>query len=397
MLGLPMRPPTSIACVHIPRFMVEVERQRHPEAGSRLVLIGDAKVLDCSLGAETSGVRSGLRMSEAIALCHRAVVLPPDLSHHKRRFEEVLGFLDELSPVVEPGEPGLAYVSLDGLGVDPEAFADGLIAALHRRLGFMAGVGVAGGKFPARIAAVTSRPGVAKVVPEGEESALLAPLPCTYLPASEAMLWRLKLLGLETIGEAAMLPLGAFQQQFGPEGKRCWELAQGTDDEPLVPRVVESSVVRRLELPSPAVALETILAGLERLTYAAYGDEARNGRWVRKALLRAHLDGGGDWELPVAFREALADPQAAWFAIKTAVVRHPPERPVEELELELVGLSGESGKQAALFESKGKLRKQVEEAARHLQSNGKQAIGRIVEVEPWSRIPERRAAMEDLN
>jgi DNA polymerase-4/protein ImuB len=211
------------------------------------------------------------------------------------------------------------------------------------------------------------------------------------------MLWRLKLLGLETIGEAAMLPLGAFQQQFGPEGKRCWELAQGTDDEPLVPRVVESSVVRRLELPSPAVALETILAGLERLTYAAYGDEARNGRWVRKAVLRAHLDGGGDWELPVAFREALADPQAAWFAIKTAVVRHPPERPVEELELELVGLSGESGKQAALFESKGRLRKQVEEAARHLQSNGKQAIGRIVEVEPWSRIPERRAAMEDLN
>jgi DNA polymerase-4/protein ImuB len=386
----------SIACVYIPRFMVEVERQRHPETGSRLVLIGGAKVLDCSLGADSAGVRPGLRLSEAIALCHRAVVFPPDLSHYQHRFEEVLGFLDDLSPAVEPAEPGLAYVLLDGLGGDPEVFAEELIAALHRRLGFMAGVGIAGGKFPARIAAVTSRPGVAKVVTEGEESAFLAPFPCTYLPASEAMLWRLKLLGLETIGEVALLPLGAFQQQFGPEGKRCWELAHGTDDEPLVPRVVESSVIRRLELPAPAVALETILAGLERLTYAAYGDEARNGRWVRKAVLRACLDGGGDWELPVAFREALADPKAAWFAIKTAVIRRPPERPVEEMELELVGLSGESGKQATLFESKGKLRKQVEEAARHLQSNGKQAIGRIVEVEPWSRIPERRAAVEDL-
>ena len=43
------------------------------------------------------------------------------------------------------------------------------------------------------------------------------------------MRWRLRLLGLETMGDIAQLPLGAFQQQFGPEGKRCWELAQGAD------------------------------------------------------------------------------------------------------------------------------------------------------------------------
>ncbi len=387
----------SIACAYIPRFMVEAERQRRKEIGSRLVLIGGDRVLDCSLGAEVVGIRPGMRMSEAIALSHRAVVLPADGAHYARRFEEVLGLLGELSPEVEPGDPGLAYLSLAGLGVDVQAFADGLIASLHRRLGFMAAVGVAGGKFAARVAAATSRPGLAKVVPVGEERALLAPLSCSYLPAGEAMLWRLKLLGLETIGDVAALPLGAFQGQFGPQGKRCWELAQGTDDEPLVPRTIESTVVRRLELPAPAVALEAILAGLERLTHAAYGDESRQGRWVRKAMARAALDGGGAWELPVTFREALADPKAAWFVIKTAVTRRPPERPVEELEIELVGLSGESGKQAALFESKGKLRRQVEEAARHLGANGKPAIGRIVEVEPWSRIPERRAALEDLN
>ncbi len=388
----------SIACVYIPRFMVEAERQRRKEIGSRLVLIGDARVLGCSLGAEAVGIRAGMRMSEAIALSRRAVVLPPDGAHYGRRFEEVLGLLGELSPEVEPGDPGLAYLSLAGFAVEAQAFADDLIASLHRRLGFMASVGVAGGKFAARVAAVTSRPGVAKVVPAGEERALLVPLPCAYLPADEAMLWRLKLLGLETIGDIAALPLGAFQQQFGPQGKRCWELAQGADGEPLAPRAAESTVVRRLEMPSPAVALEAILAGLERLTYAAYGDESRQGRWVRRAVARASLDGpaGGAWELPVAFREALADPKAAWFVIKTAVTRRPPERPVEELEIELVGLSGESGKQAALFESKGKLRRQVEEAARHLGSNGRPAIGRIVEVEPWSRIPERRAAVEDL-
>jgi hypothetical protein len=40
----------------------------------------------------------------------------------------------------------------------------------------------------------------------------------------------------------------------------------------------------------------------------------------------------------------------------------------------------------------------VEEVARHLSQarSDKPSLGRIVEVEPWSRIPERRAALEEL-
>ncbi len=211
-------------------------------------------------------------------------------------------------------------------------------------------------------------------------------------PASEAMRWRLGLLGLHTIGDIARLPLGAFQAQFGPEGKRCWELARGVDNEPLAPRVKEETVVRRLQLGARAVTLEAILVGLERLVYAAYTSPDRRGRWVRKTVVRAALDDGGSWELAVPFREALADPRDAWFAVKSVVERHPPERPVEELEVELVGLSRESGKQAGMLEGKGKLWRQVEEAARQLRAQGGRApIGKVVEVEPWSRIPERRA------
>jgi len=392
-----------IACVHLPRFAVEVERQRRPETAARLILIGEGTVFDCSLGAETSGVRRGMRMSEAIGLCRQALVLPPDLPRYRGRFEEVLDLLEGFSPSVEGSDPsgpglGVAYLSLDGLAVEPQPFADELIAVLHRRTGLMAAVGIAGGKFPARVAARTTRPGLAKSVPPGGEAAFLAPLPVDHLPASESMRWRLHLLGLETMGDIARLPPAAFQSQFGPEGKRCWELARGIDPEPLRPRVKEETVVRRLQLPAPAVTLEAILAAAERLVYAAYGDPQRSGRWVRKAVLRAALDGGGSWELAVPFREALADPKDAWFAVKSAVVRHPPERPLEELEVELVGLSGESGKQAGMFEGKGRLWRQVEEALRQLSAQGERPpIGKVVEVEPWSRIPERRAALLEFD
>ena len=408
-----------IACLHIPRFAVEIERQRRPETAARLVLIGEGTVFDCSLGAEASGVQRGMRLSEAIGLCQRpdgrasarALVLPPDLPHYRRRFEEVLDLLEGFSPAVEGGDPstssgqslGVAYLSLDGLAIEPVPFAAELIASLHRRSGLMAAMGIAGGKFPARVAARTTRPGLAKSVPPGEEAAFLAPLPVDHLPASDSMHWRLHLLGLETMGDIARLPLAAFQSQFGLEGKRCWELARGIDPEPLLPRVREETVVRRLELPAPAVSIEAILAAVERLVHAAYGDPDRSGRWVRKAVLRAALDGpdgqaGGSWELAIPFREALADPKDAWFAVKSAVVRRPPQRPVEELWLELVGLSGESGKQAGMFEGKGRLWRQVEEAVRQLQvQQGRAPIGKVVEVEPWSRIPERRAALVEFD
>lgn len=399
-----------IACIHIPRFAVEAERQRRNDIAARLILIGEATVYDCSLGAETANVRRGLRMSEAIGLCPRAVVLPPDIPYYERLFDEILDFIQTLTPDVEQAGLGpstgsgqaSAYLSLDGLAVNPASFADDLIAGLHRRFGFMASVGIAGGKFPAQVAADTTRPGAAKTVAPGDEARFLAPLPIDHLPVSESVRWRLSLLGLTTMGDIARLPVEAFQSQFGPEGKRCWELARGIDSEPLIPRVQEEAIVRRLQLPAAAVTLDAILMGAERLLHTAYSSPERGGHWVRKAVLRAHLEGGGAWELPVSFREALADPHDAWFAVKNAIMRRPPDRPVDELEIELVGLSGESGKQAAMFEGKGKLWRQVEEAVRQLGvqqtgAGGRPAMGKMVEVEPWSRIPERRAALADFD
>lgn len=391
-------PDKPIACVNIPRFAVEAERQRRSDAASRLILIGDTTVFDCSLGAETAHVKRGMRMSEAIGLCTQALVLPPDIPHYERTFNAVLDILGSFSPVVEAGGLGAAFISLSGFQATPQSLAEDLIAGLHRRTGFMASVGVANGKFAARVAASTTTPGVSKVVPSGEERAFLAPLPVDLLPASEAMLWRLHLLGVETMGEITRMPLGAFQAQFGPEGKRCWDLACGHDDEPLIPRVTEETIVRRLQMPAPAVALDAILIGAERLLRAAYADNGRGGRWVRKAVLRGTLDAGGAWELPIAFREALANPNDAWVAVKAAVMRRPPERAVEELEIELVGLSGESGKQTSMFEGKGKLWRQIEESIKQLETQREPAsVGKVIRLEPWSRIPERRAALADYD
>ena len=70
---------------------------------------------------------------------------------------------------------------------------------------------------------------------------------------------------------------------------------------------------------------------------------------------------------------------------------------MEELELELVGLSYESGKQASMFEGKGRLWRQVEEAVRQLGAQSSHpSLGKVMPLDPASRIPERRAALLEM-
>jgi nucleotidyltransferase/DNA polymerase involved in DNA repair len=389
----------TIACISIPRFAVEAERHRRQNIGARLILLGNSIVYDCSLGAEVTKVRPGMRMTEAIGLCPNAVVLPSDIPYYEQLFNEILDYLETFSPAVEACSTGTAFLALDGLPSPAHRLAEDIVTGLHKRFGFVAAAGIASSKFVARIAATVSRAGTVNGIGAGEEAGFLAPLPAEHLPTSEAMHWRLTMLGLTTIGDIARLPLGAVQAQFGAEGKRCWELAQGLDAEPFTPRTSEATVVRRMQLPSVSVSLDTILTGVERLVYVAY-DSLGGSHWVRKAVIRATPEDGGAFEIPVAFREAQSNPADAWFAIKNAVLRKPPERPIEELEVELIGLGGESGKQQSMFEGKGKLWRQVEEAVKQIDAHdgddSRAAVSKIIPLEPRSRIPERRAALVDF-
>ena len=96
----------------------------------------------------------------------------------------------------------------------------------------------------------------------------------------------------------------------------------------------------------------------------------------------------------MVFREPVGDPQAAAALVKHTLEGHPPTGPLEELRLTLSGLTGEAGRQESLF---GDVRRQenLMEALRQLRARlGSQPpIYQIHEVEPWSRLPERRQAL----
>jgi DNA polymerase-4/protein ImuB len=248
------------------------------------------------------------------------------------------------------------------------------------------------------VAARTAPPGGTRIVPAGETAAFLAPLPVMYLTAlPPEALQRLELLGLRTLGQLAELPFAAVQAELGAAGARAWRLASGRDDAPVVSRPLRPSVQAALRFDDPLASVEAVMAALDQLLAGAFGQgEALRGRSVRQVRLRALLTDGSSWERLYTFKEALASREAARFALKSKLElpNGLPPAPLDELSLELLGLAGEAAKQASLFSARASQRGQVAEAARQLRARyGRMPLYHAVEVEPWSRLPERRWAL----
>ncbi len=164
----------------------------------------------------------------------------PDLP--RALWEELLDALDAVSPLVDDVCPGLAFLDMRGIeGTPPEWMARtrALLAPLHVSLRLGAGCN----KIVARAAAHVTD---GSVCAEGRERALLAPLPLALLDVNRDTTERLRLLGIDRLGDLARLPHGPFVRRFGSQAARWHALANGIDRTPFVPRghaaAIEASI-----------------------------------------------------------------------------------------------------------------------------------------------------------
>jgi nucleotidyltransferase/DNA polymerase involved in DNA repair len=396
-----------VACVWVPQLPLRVEVLRHPAWDGRPLVLGGApgerKVVQlCSPEAEAAGIRLGLPLREVVPLCPEAIVLQPDPVRVAAVLDQMVASLQQVSPAVEAAadaEDGFLYLDLRGL----ESLYGSLHALEHAIRTAVPPLlrprfGLSGGKFAAAAAARSASLSTVRVVPVGETQSFLAPLSIRYFDGVLAadVLHRLELLGLRTIGDLAALPLRAVQAELGPPGARAWRLAHGRDSEPIVPRSANASVQAALRFDDPLASVEAILAALDQLLAQTFTPDTLAGRSVRQVRLRALLSDGSSWERCYTFKEALASREAARRALKSKLElpNGLPQAPVEELFLELLGLGGEAARQGSLFVARARQLGQIAEAARQLRARyGHVPLYHVVEVEPWSRIPERRWAL----
>jgi len=387
----------QFACIRIEHLPVQSEIYRDLRLrGLPLVLATNAHskrvVLDAA--PQAKGVVDGMPLAEALSICKGAVLVEPDQRHYASVFGEVLDAIEGLGADVEDEGLGLAYVRISGLELlfgGQDRLFDALLQAIPAHLAPRVGVG--GSKFAAFIASSAAEPGAVAHDP-GPGSEHWQSLSIDLLPAPWTAKARLHGFGLHTLGQVAHLPIGALQSQLGPVGRLMGELARGVDPRPLVPRTHQETVEAALSFPSPTVAYEAIAMAADRLLARAFADPGIRGRFARVCTLQAVIFRAPPWQKQMVFRDAMGDPAKAAALIKHTLQGSPPPGPVEELSLRLSGITGEAGRQENLFRDVRR-RENLKEALGQLRArlHGQPSIYHVQEVEPWSRVPERRQAL----
>ena len=386
----------SVACVLISHLLVKIELLRQPVLKGKTVLIveqsGTRKtVIDRS--PSVNEIEVGMPLEKALSLRPDAALIEADMPLYRERWNSVLDSLEQRSPVVEDVGLGLAYVDLRGLEKLYGGEA-GIIKAVLDAVSqiYRPQVGVAGGKFPAYVAALQAESLGAVRAPE-DAAAFLAEMPIMHLPTSWKIKERLLDFGLDLMGSIARLPFNTMQGEFGKEGARLWQLANGLDDTPLTSRQHEETFVREVAFATPTVSLPAILVVLESLLTSAFTGALR-GRFARVALMEGRADNGPTWSKRIGFREPVGSCDRAMFVLRSRLDNLALPGPLETLSLTLSGINGEAGRQESLFPEVRHLAR-LDDSIRELRFRlGQQLpIYRVREVEPWSRIPERRRAL----
>lgn len=235
----------TILHVDMDAFYAAVEQRDHPDYRGRPVIVGsDPKqgkgrgiVATCSYEARTFGVHSAQPISQAWRRCPHGVYLIPDMEKYGRVSTLIMTLLRGYTDMLEQVSIDEAFLDVTGserLFGDGQEIARKIKSAVREELGLTASVGVASNKFVAKVASDLQKPDGLVVVPPGEETRFLAPLPVRRLwGVGPRMETELKKRGLHLIGDIAALPLGALVARLGKSGARLWQLANGIDDRPV--------------------------------------------------------------------------------------------------------------------------------------------------------------------
>jgi protein ImuB len=420
-----MRSP-MVVCVLYPRFellaalgdrraLVAEPVALAPEAGREQV------VGEVSAPAEAFGVVRGMRLGEAMSRCPALRLVPPDPEGVRSLWHAVLDRLEAIGAAVESDTAGAAFFESAGLRGLHGGDLAGVLAATSRALGPGARLGAAPCRFAAHAAALQAkarrRPstaggalrgtaggtlrGTAGGTPRGTvvvaaEAArdFLAPLPVALLrtrPELQALPEVFERLGIRTLGEVAALPSRAVAERFGHPGLLALDLACGRDT-PLAPRRPPEPVVERLDLPEAASG-QQLERALELLLARVLARRERRGRALRGLAVSARFVAGGTWRTAVVLRQASADPERIRLALAPRLADLP--APAESLALEVEAFGPPAQDQGRLLDEAAAVRRaRLGEAVRQArQAAGSEAALKVLDVDPGSRIPERRAVL----
>jgi DNA polymerase-4 len=381
-----------VGCFFFPHFAVQVEVRDNSSLTGKPVTIGGLpyerkEVYDASKEALACGVRQGMSLREAHAMCPQGTFLPLDEEKYADAFTTVLTLFANYSPVVETGAPGSVSIDLK-YETNELQFIEEVRQAIEQRFRLHPFISIAPNKFAAWAASQVAAPEKVIVITEGEEKDFLKDLPVCFLPTSSGTLERLELLGIHCMGQLACLSTGAVSLEFGDEGKLLWELSNGIDGSRLIPWSKVPALMEQTYFEPEAETSCQVLAGCDGLLTGLSRQLKERWQCCLRLTISMHFSNDCIAQRVFHFKEATSGKETMLRHLKQYLESARFSAPVSEMRLTLTDFCPESGRQALLVDEPWRHRERLASAISWLrQRYGKEMVGKVL-AKPNSPLPE---------
>ena len=387
-----------VACLLIPGFELRAALRARP----RLALVpaalapeaGEEPLLGpVTAAAEAAGVKPGMRLGEALATCPSLVLVDRDPAAVEREWEGVLRRLEDAGLRRRPGRAGRRRLRDEGRRAAVRRRAAGArararsgrldLGSAHRR-----------GRAPLHRPRGRERRASRSDPARRGQGGAGVPRAAAALAASDdgRPLRGARGLGLRRLGELAQLPGGAVAERLGVEGRKAWRLAQGGRKARVRGRRPASELAEALTFPEAVANELTLRRALGSLLERLLARPERAGRPFRKLALVARLVDGGSWRRPSTLRDATAEIGRLRAALGPKLAGASRARSSSFASRRSSSQSTRGSSSRSSSRPGRRLGRRLREGLRQVRaSTGTGSVCAVVEVAPWSRIPEARA------
>ncbi len=267
-------------------FFASVEQGFNPLLRGKPVVVGGREnqrgvVHTASYEARACGIRTGMPLFKAKALCPKAIFLKGNFEHYKAVSLVFQDVYLRYTPQVEFTSLDDAYLDLTGaLHLYPSALwvAERIQREVWQRVHVGVSIGIASSKSIARIASGLRKPKGIVQIPPGKEQEFLADLSVDVLPGIGRMAKaKLADLNIFRVRELSKLPKRILEQLFGKNGLSIYDFAHGQDSRPVKRKFIPRQISRETSFEEDTADLKLVRSTLQYLC-ERIGKKLRNDK-----------------------------------------------------------------------------------------------------------------------
>ena len=291
----------AIALIDMNAFFASVEQRDFPSLLGQPVAITNGMrgscIITSSYEARGFGIRTGMRVREALRLCPHLVQRPARPKVYARVSRNIMHSITNVCPDIEIFSVDEAFADLTScqkLYGSPEEAARLLKQSVYRASGILCSLGLSGDKTTAKYAAKLNKPDGFTVIPPWQAKSALQHVPVTELCGiARGIGGFLSEHGVNYCGDMEKLPISVLARRFGNLGRRIWYMCQGADPDPLHPDVAApKSIGHGKVMPPNTRNRDVLLTYLQHMCSKVGARMRRHEMEARTFWVGLRIEGG---------------------------------------------------------------------------------------------------------